>query len=336
MCDGFGTPVTTPAKATTPGLFPFKQGDKVRILRRAKTNERGWRNGWASEMDRAIGKIGTVTFVNSQDLDVIVEVPAVKGVYGYPSFVLELVDDGKVPAPAQTTTIVTKKVKPFQIGQKVQVKYHPSWDGEGVIDQISEEGIYIVKFNRSGFRDRGGFEAKHLTVISDKAVPPAIQPVTRQVEALHIARGLAVQFAKTSVVRHVTIDTVQSELEKLGFKSTELGNAAGTIFKGTSFRNTGITVKSTRPGNRNRRVTVWEYVGQESTTTAAQVPGTDSGQFIVQVESSGDWRRSYNYTADRKSLNSHVFTTLEEAQKEAARQQIKSGGYRYRAIPLVA
>lgn len=278
MCFGDKPVSTIPASVAqpTPTSFPFKKGDKVRVGRKATSFDQGWRNAWSSGMDQAVGKIGIVTFVLPGDKDVSVQIPGIDRVYGYPSFVLEPVME--VP-PVQTTTIVTEKIESeLTVGTRVSVKYHPNWDGEGVIERISSPDNYVVKFDRAGFYNRGGFAPRYLTALPrlvqsnpalalpyKPSVTPTVAPVagvSRQSQALHIARGLAVQFAKTGPVRRITIDVVQSELEKLGFKSTDLGNSAGVIFKGGQFENTGVTVKSTRPGNHNRRVTVWEYVGQ--------------------------------------------------------------------------
>ena len=83
----------------------FKKGDQVRILRKAKTHERGWGNSWVDQMDAAVGKIGTVfsTAFEGQH-DVEVEVPGLEDVWGFPDFVLR--------------KIVRKKVKPVSKKRK--------------------------------------------------------------------------------------------------------------------------------------------------------------------------------------------------------------------------
>src|ERR1700682_928181 len=110
MCFGDKPVSTIPASTAVPAsTFPFKRGDKVRVGRRATSGEQGWNNDWVAEMDQAIGKIGTVTFVIPRDKDVSVEIPGLKHIYGCPVFVLEPVME--IP-PIQTTTIVTKKTAP--------------------------------------------------------------------------------------------------------------------------------------------------------------------------------------------------------------------------------
>jgi Mind bomb SH3 repeat domain len=69
----------------------FKVGDRVRILRKVRSHARGWENSWISEMDKAVGKIGQVTYVSSgRAHDVNVKVPEA-GDWGYPDFALKLV-----------------------------------------------------------------------------------------------------------------------------------------------------------------------------------------------------------------------------------------------------
>lgn len=74
--------------------YEFKPGDRVRVLRTAKTHENGWQNSWVPEMYTAVGKEFEVVRVS------------VHGVYfknrseGFPPFVLELVK-------AETTSVTT-------------------------------------------------------------------------------------------------------------------------------------------------------------------------------------------------------------------------------------
>jgi len=75
-------------KKTTP-VPTFKVGDRVRILRTARTHERGWRNSWVDSMDDTIGKIGMVVAGGLGGIDVEVKVPGQHCSWGYPSFVLK-------------------------------------------------------------------------------------------------------------------------------------------------------------------------------------------------------------------------------------------------------
>ena len=91
------------------------------------------------------------------------------------------------------------------------------------------------------------------------AQAPAIaQPtVTRAREVAFVAKHLAVQLAKQNPF--VTSDDVQAELVKLGYKSTDLGNAAGTLFKGDQWTVVG-TQASKRPEARGRTIKQWQYI----------------------------------------------------------------------------
>jgi hypothetical protein len=325
----------------------------------------------------------------------------------------------RVATHSKTTVVTVEKVTPITVGQRVQVNYpqSPKWSGEGVIEKIQTihednrpgfETIYVVKFNRpfgvSSFLSSGGFEKKYITVLGEPIPQPVPTPqpslpvptakpdpfLTLGQSPLQVARNLAVQLAQANPVRRINIDAVQIELAKLGIDSTALGNAAGQIFKGDQFQNTGETVNSTRPGNRGRRVKVWEYVGENSFVVKYSSNGgrtwrrsgnkslfngqplstivfsslkeaekeaeyqqreilptykyravptfspSTTGQFIVQVADDNQpsgWRRSYNKTTDGQPLTTHVFTTLEAAEKEALRQNAKNK-MTYRAVPL--
>ena len=83
----------------------FKKGDQVRILRKAKTRERGWENSWVDPMDAAVGKIGTVfSIAFGGQHDVGVEVRGLPMRWGFPDFVLQ--------------KVVRKKVKPVSKKRK--------------------------------------------------------------------------------------------------------------------------------------------------------------------------------------------------------------------------
>jgi len=206
-------------------------------------------------MDPAVGKIGTVVTNRSLLNDVNVDIPGV-GQYGYPSFVLELVTETSAIQPS-TQAVATPT---FKVGDRVRIKgYSKEWDGDGVIDGFNKLHP-IVRFDRSGFFDRGGFETKYVSLLPTSVQTQVALSGDVQSRAFTAARNLAVKLGKQNPGRRVTIDWVQDELSKLGYSSADLGNAAGSIFKGP-FRNTGMTAKSLRPGNRKRRITVWEYVG---------------------------------------------------------------------------
>jgi hypothetical protein len=78
----------------------FKKGDRVRILRKAWSREKGWGNSWVAEyMDAAVGQIGTVVAVDANRQDVEIEVLGVDDIWGYPDFVLQKVRKTVKAAP---------------------------------------------------------------------------------------------------------------------------------------------------------------------------------------------------------------------------------------------
>ena len=68
----------------------IKVGDFVKVLRKAKTNEMGWDNGWDEDMDQYVGQVFRVQYVGPYGIGLE------KTLYEFPFFVLERVDP---PAP---------------------------------------------------------------------------------------------------------------------------------------------------------------------------------------------------------------------------------------------
>jgi len=73
-----------------------------------------------------------------------------------------------------------------------------------------------------------------------------------RVVLLEQARGIAIGIATTRGV--VTADDIPDCLRE------QLGPAAGSIFKGSTFRFTGNRIKSVLPRNHARELKVWELV----------------------------------------------------------------------------
>lgn len=93
----------------------------------------------------------------------------------------------------------------------------------------------------------------------DSASEGIQKAVSAHSKVFSIARDLAIQHGKTN--RYVNIEHVQDGLIKLGYKPSDLGNAAGGIFRSKLWKDTGKTVKSSRKDSRARKITVWRYVG---------------------------------------------------------------------------
>ncbi len=67
----------------------LKIGDKVKVLRKAKSYEGGWNNSWCLYMDSTVGKEFVVNGFNDDDCGWGI---SLVGVCDYPYFVLEPVD----------------------------------------------------------------------------------------------------------------------------------------------------------------------------------------------------------------------------------------------------
>lgn len=83
--------------------------------------------------------------------------------------------------------------------------------------------------------------------------------ISKNSQVYQLAKNIAIQFGKDKKL--VNIDMVQGELLKYGYKAADLGNAAGAIFRGKNWKDTGNTYLSRRESNHARRITVWAYVG---------------------------------------------------------------------------
>ena len=67
-------------------------GDTVKITHKVPNSNLGWTSGWVSDMDAAIGKEGTVGFIDTNG--VVIKVEGVRIMYSYPAQVLQFVCRG--------------------------------------------------------------------------------------------------------------------------------------------------------------------------------------------------------------------------------------------------
>jgi hypothetical protein len=81
------------------------------------------------------------------------------------------------------------------------------------------------------------------------------QAALSRAEALQVAKEIAWYLGRTRP--EVDVDMVQREFIRLGHLPEELGNAAGSIFKGSEWEWTGKRKKSVRISNHSRWVMVW-------------------------------------------------------------------------------
>lgn len=100
----------------------IEAGDTVRVIRKAKTREMGWCNGWNDEMDKAVGKEWIVTGCNDKQ-GMLLSCDW----YSYPFFCLEIVEKAnKLPDPIEISSAYSAK---FNKDRSIQVGcQHISFD----------------------------------------------------------------------------------------------------------------------------------------------------------------------------------------------------------------
>tara|TARA_Y100000310_G_scaffold182419_1_gene182517 strand:- start:808 stop:1131 length:324 start_codon:yes stop_codon:yes gene_type:complete len=79
-------------------------------------------------------------------------------------------------------------------------------------------------------------------------------------DRLALARRLAAEIASRKLSRECNADEVGREMNRRGFGSN-LGPAAGSLFKGGNWEFTGRRIRSSRVTNHARELKVWRYVG---------------------------------------------------------------------------
>lgn len=128
----------------------IKVGDKVRITRKANSNENGWNNNWVVDMTNLIHKIGTIIELNytCRGISVIIDDLS----YRYPYFVLEKVKNesesefkfgAKVMATYKFKTAEGIKFKTVE-GILIGYRNHKKWDTPyrvATIDNDSDDYI---------------------------------------------------------------------------------------------------------------------------------------------------------------------------------------------------
>jgi hypothetical protein len=80
-------------------------------------------------------------------------------------------------------------------------------------------------------------------------------------EMLQIARKAARDIAALRIDRRITADDVQARLFDMGYTPEQLGNAAGSIFKGNEWSAINDFVPSLRVSSHRRMIRVWELIG---------------------------------------------------------------------------
>jgi hypothetical protein len=110
-------------------------------------------------------------------------------------------------------------------------------------------------------------------IVYEKPKENAMTSVQQEVaNANQFSRGNA-RFTAQAIIhnlstkqQYITADDVQRELVALGYKVSDLGNAAGAIFRGNEYvtKVEGVTVRSKRAGRRGSVIGVYSSNTYES------------------------------------------------------------------------
>lgn len=79
-------------------------------------------------------------------------------------------------------------------------------------------------------------------------------------ELLNTARETAVALAQARVSREVSMDDVKRHMETAGLDPSALDNAAGAVFRGSMWVDTGKRIKSARTAARAREIRIWRLL----------------------------------------------------------------------------
>ena len=248
------------------------------------------------EGDRVINKYnqhGTVQYSQGEFIQVLVDGTQFPGGWYESSLRFE------TPAPAPAPVNPESKFG-FTVGQRVRITtnvpgYIPKFGNEGVVTGF--ENTYSKDFIRvlTDKGNSGAWYPSSLALIAPVAptAAPALTPnqvetlpvpqsksqaarlsvqtgtqlkyagqnaaISKNSEVYRIAKDIAVELGRNW--KQVNIDMVQGVLVSRGYKAADLGNAAGAIFRGKNWKDTGNTYLSRRESNHARRITVWAYVG---------------------------------------------------------------------------
>jgi len=275
---------TSGVRTATGAQAGFKIGDLVKILRVPTSADLvGWHNTWTPKMDAAVGQIGEV-LDDYGATGCSVKVPSITNRnYYYPKSVLEAATSTPIPRSLVATND-PRKLEPdfalaskFVVGDKVRTHYPDYRSGrEGLIATVlpTETSGYVYVRYESG--NQVNLYPQRLTLVESAASITGTETAKpASVETTKKARGIAgaVKSHSAVFVQALTIakelgkqnptvnaDQVQNKLAQLGYSSTDLGNAAGALFRGKSWKKVGTT-KSARLGNHAREISNWQYIG---------------------------------------------------------------------------
>lgn len=93
--------------------------------------------------------------------------------------------------------------------------------------------------------------------LRDKGMKAAAENSAELMKQVRLAVAIVARARRNRIA---TIDDAQQCLEAMGCKSSDLGNAAGSLFQTPEWTFTGMWTPSTRRTNRCRPVRVWRLV----------------------------------------------------------------------------
>jgi len=164
---------------------------------------------------------------------------------------------------ASNLTLIAKEntIETFKIGDQVRAPGWGTFDSPSTVVKVIGRFVYIRPNNKPS-DNWGGFYPRNLKF--EPVAESVVEEPKLATSVFAIAKNLAVELAKsTATVQFpggkVNADLVQSELSKLGYSSSDLGNAAGVLFRGKYWQKMDNRTKSTRKGNRSREITNWGY-----------------------------------------------------------------------------
>lgn len=79
-------------------------------------------------------------------------------------------------------------------------------------------------------------------------------------ETLTVARETAVALAQARESREASIDDVKRHMEIAGLDPSALDNAAGAVFRGSMWADTGKRIRSARAVARAREIRIWRLL----------------------------------------------------------------------------
>ena len=221
---------------------------------------------------------------------------------------------------AQFIPVTREELKAYDVVRLTRVakSYENGWENSWVSDMTNHVGkvgiVYgvgdgkkDVNVSFSGDKSTWGYPdfclEKLTTEVPLAAVKtPVSTPIVASRARLSEARAIALELARKNPL--VNADLVQTELTKRGLG--RLGNAAGNLFYGKNWKNTNTTVQSTQGSARGRRIIVWEYTGDLSTSVTKSVQATPQN---VKVGTRVALGPGYKCTSDQSSVGVPLVVT---------------------------